>query len=76
MMLVSGVEGKAGMVAIVDVNHTIDLQELYKDLKKALPSYAVPVFIRLLEKVDTTGGWTGEYHISSEWENVLPSEIK
>jgi solute carrier family 27 fatty acid transporter 1/4 len=49
------VEGRAGMAAIVDVNHKVDLDQLYKDLQKSLPSYARPVFIRLLEKVDVTG---------------------
>ena len=43
------------MVAIVDEKKTLNLEQLYRDMKKVLPAYAVPVFIRLLEQVNTTG---------------------
>ena len=50
-----GVEGRAGMVAVVDTDHSLDLKKFYQDIQKALPAYARPMFVRLLEKVDTTG---------------------
>ena len=50
----SGSEGRAGMAAIVDEEHKIDLNALYHELEKALPAYARPLFIRILTKVDTT----------------------
>ena len=52
---VSDNEGCAGMAAIVDPDCDLDLSELYKDLQKALPSFAIPVFLRLLAEVEMTG---------------------
>jgi len=52
---VPGAEGRAGMAAIVDDQHNIDLVHLHKELCKKLPAYARPLFIRLLNKVDQTG---------------------
>ena len=43
------------MVAIVDKDHTLDLASLCRDVQRALPAYARPLFIRLMEEVDTTG---------------------
>ncbi len=43
------------MAAILDENRSIDLQALHRDLVKMLPPYARPLFVRLLQKVDTTG---------------------
>lgn len=43
------------MAAIHDPDRTLDLSALSKNLQKALPAYARPQFIRLLEKVDMTG---------------------
>lgn len=48
-------EGRAGMAAILDAEKTIDLTDLANGLKKVLPSYARPQFVRLLTKVDMTG---------------------
>jgi solute carrier family 27 (fatty acid transporter), member 1/4 len=49
------VEGRAGMAAISDPEKTLDIKELSENLKKALPSYARPQFLRVLEKIDMTG---------------------
>lgn len=49
------VEGRAGMAAISDPEKTLSLKELGDNLRKALPSYARPQFIRILEKIDMTG---------------------
>jgi solute carrier family 27 fatty acid transporter 1/4 len=43
------------MAAIYDPERNLDLVALSKNLQKALPAYARPQFIRLLEKVDLTG---------------------
>lgn len=48
-------EGRAGMAAILDVNQSVNLDELANGLKAVLPAYARPQFIRLLRKVDMTG---------------------
>ena len=50
-----GVEGKAGMAAIVDEQHQIDFEKFNRDIQQRLPSYARPVFIRILDKVEITG---------------------
>lgn len=51
--------GRAGMAAITlvegqELNET-DLSEMVSVFKKCLPSYAIPVFLRVQEKVETTG---------------------
>ncbi|XP_056630701.1 long-chain fatty acid transport protein 4-like isoform X2 [Diorhabda sublineata] len=52
---IRGQEGRAGMAAILDPEETVNLNELFEGLKKALPSYARPIFIRILRKIDLTG---------------------
>jgi len=54
-MHVTGIEGRAGMAAIVDAAHTVDLRRFNHDLQQRLPAYARPVFVRLLDKLDLTG---------------------
>lgn len=49
------VEGRAGMAAISDPEKTLNMKELCENLQKALPSYARPQFVRVLEKIDMTG---------------------
>lgn len=49
------VEGRAGMAAITDPERTLDLKALGDNLRKSLPTYARPQFIRILEKIDMTG---------------------
>ncbi|KAM6431232.1 long-chain fatty acid transport protein 4 [Liasis olivaceus] len=51
---VPGTEGKAGMAAVVDKEHFCDLERFAADMKKALPAYARPVFLRLLKEVHKT----------------------
>lgn len=51
----SGAEGKAGMAAIADPAHSSDLEKFVKDMEKALPPYARPVFLRFLPEVNKTG---------------------
>ncbi|EFN85194.1 Long-chain fatty acid transport protein 1 [Harpegnathos saltator] len=52
---VPGNEGKAGMAAIYDPNNSLDLKELVEGLKKSLPTYARPLFIRVLSELSMTG---------------------
>lgn len=54
---IPNVEGRAGMAAIVDPERTLDLKALNANLKKSLPNYARPQFIRIMEKIDMTGTW-------------------
>lgn len=48
-------EGRAGMTAILDQDDTLNLTTLADGMKKALPAYARPQFVRVLRKVDMTG---------------------
>lgn len=50
-----GCEGKGGMAIILDPLERIDLVELLQNMKDNLPPYAVPLFIRLTDQLDTTG---------------------
>ncbi|XP_067825962.1 long-chain fatty acid transport protein 4 [Heptranchias perlo] len=52
---VPGAEGKAGMAAIADPNSQVDLEKFCIDLEMTLPSYARPVFLRMLPAVSKTG---------------------
>ncbi len=55
-VLVPGTEGRAGMAAIVPSvpPEEFDLEETAGVLLKALPPYAVPRFLRLVERFETT----------------------
>ena len=50
---ITGSEGRAGMLAVVKQDD-IDFVELAKEVQKRLPSYAVPLFVRLVDKLDYT----------------------
>lgn len=52
---VPGVEGKAGMAAIVEDVAKFDLDRFLSNLKTELPSYAIPLFVRLVGNLDITG---------------------
>lgn len=52
---VPGSEGRAGMAAILDKDDSLDLTSLAEGLRKHLPSYARPLFIRALNYVEMTG---------------------
>lgn len=43
------------MAAILDVDDTLDLNKIAEAVKKELPTYARPQFIRILHKLDMTG---------------------
>lgn len=52
---VPGCEGRAGMAAISDPERLVDLQKLLPKLQKCLPAYSIPVFIRCVDRIETTG---------------------
>jgi len=54
---VPGAEGKAGMAAILqeEEGDKVDLDLLASGLRKALPSYARPMFVRLIRQLHLTG---------------------
>lgn len=52
---VPGAEGRAGMTAIVDPEREIDLEDFLKKIKKSVPPYARPLFLRLLDRISVTG---------------------
>lgn len=55
MSQVGNLEGRAGMVAIVDPKHEVDLDALAEGLDKNLSSYARPLFLRILSEIPLTG---------------------
>ncbi|PNF41524.1 hypothetical protein B7P43_G13038 [Cryptotermes secundus] len=68
-------EGRAGMAAIADPNNTLDIKSLANGLEKTLPSYARPIFIRVLEKMDITGTFKIK-KIELQEDGFDPSKIK
>ena len=43
------------MAAIVEPDDGLDLKKFLQAVKRQLPTYAVPLFVRVVEKVDLTG---------------------
>ncbi|XP_054711773.1 long-chain fatty acid transport protein 1-like isoform X2 [Uloborus diversus] len=54
-VMVPGCEGRAGMAAICDPENVVDLKYLLDEMTKVLPSYAIPQFIRIRDKLESTG---------------------
>ncbi|XP_036705310.1 long-chain fatty acid transport protein 6 [Balaenoptera musculus] len=49
-------EGKAGMASItLKPNTSLDLEKVYEQIVTFLPAYACPQFLRIQEKMETTG---------------------
>ncbi|EDW60625.2 long-chain fatty acid transport protein 1 isoform X1 [Drosophila virilis] len=48
-------EGRAGMAAIYDPTREVNVSKLGAELATALPSYARPIFLRFLRRIDLTG---------------------
>lgn len=71
-MQVRGQEGRAGMAAILDPNDNIKVQSLSGGVRKVLPFYARPIFIRIVTKMDMTGPYNHFYfHLPQMSLNVL-----
>ncbi|MEE6505623.1 hypothetical protein FKM82_005593 [Ascaphus truei] len=73
---VPGTEGRAGMAAIADPYHTCDLEKFSRDLKKALPGYAHPVFLRLLAAVSKTGTYKFQKTEMRKESVISPHTVK
>ena len=52
---IPGTEGRAGMIAILDPDNSLDLKKLYNGVSAKLPSYARPIFVRCVQQLDLTG---------------------
>lgn len=63
------------MAAILDPSNTIDLQKLDEGLAKKLPSYARPLFVRILNKVPLTGTYKLKKK-DLQIENYNPNIVK
>lgn len=48
-------EGRAGMACITDPSRTLDLKRVAQELDASLPSYARPLFLRLMDDIEITG---------------------
>ncbi|XP_059094416.1 long-chain fatty acid transport protein 4-like [Tigriopus californicus] len=49
-------DGRAGMIALPAKDaKNVDLNKLHEGLRNKLPSYAVPMFVRLVKEIDMTG---------------------
>ncbi|KAF3821504.1 long-chain fatty acid transport protein 6 isoform X2 [Mirounga leonina] len=55
-VMVPDYEGKAGMASIIlKPNKSLDLEKVYEQVVTFLPAYACPRFLRIQEKMETTG---------------------
>lgn len=51
----AGTEGRAGMAAVASPTSNCDLESFAQTLKKELPLYARPIFLRFLPELHKTG---------------------
>ncbi|XP_076224108.1 long-chain fatty acid transport protein 4 isoform X2 [Nomia melanderi] len=72
---VPGMEGRAGMAAIVDPDSLLDFKALAEGLEKALPSYARPIFLRIVKELEMTGSFKlKKVHLQKE--GFDPSKVQ
>lgn len=71
---IPNLEGRAGMAAILDPEGKVNLKALAEGLQNSLPSYARPLFIRLLQTVDMTGTYKLK-KVDLQKEGFNPSTI-
>jgi hypothetical protein len=62
-------DGQAGMAVIADASNILNVDDLGEKMKKALPPYAIPLFLRIAREIEMTGmlkDWTyyGNLHFS------------
>ena len=54
---------RAGMIAIPDPDHTLDMKKLFNGVMDKLPGYARPFFVRICQKeLDLTGNVVRKYN--------------
>ncbi|XP_007945650.1 long-chain fatty acid transport protein 6 [Orycteropus afer afer] len=70
---VQGYEGKAGMASIIlKPNKSLDLDKVYDHVVTFLPGYACPRFLRIQEKMETTGTFKlPKFQLAEEGFNLL-----
>ncbi|GFY37647.1 long-chain fatty acid transport protein 1 [Trichonephila inaurata madagascariensis] len=68
-------EGRAGMAAISDPDHKVDLKILLDELVRVLPPYAVPLFVRICDTLEATGTFKLK-KVDLQKEGFNPSTIK
>ena len=51
------------MAAIYDPNREVDVVKLGKAIQTRLPSYARPIFVRLVKKLDITGIYVADVFV-------------
>ena len=52
---IPGTDGRAAMVAIPDPGRAVDMEQFHQAVETLLPSFARPQFVRLVDKLETTG---------------------
>ena len=52
---IPGADGYPGMVTIADPDGAIEPNQLLAKMKEELPSYAIPIFIRISKTIEVTG---------------------
>ena len=72
---VPGMEGRAGMAAIVDPENLLDFKALADGLEKALPAYARPIFLRIVKELEMTGTYKLK-KVDLQKEGFDPSKIQ
>ncbi|KAL5288342.1 SLC27A4.2 family protein [Megaselia abdita] len=72
---VPNTEGRAGMAAIYDPERLVDIDSFADNLRKILPNYAMPQFLRFLSKLDLTGTFKLR-KVDLQKEGFNPNEIK
>ena len=72
---VPGMEGRAGMAAIVDPECHLDFKALAEGLDKALPSYARPIFLRIVKELEMTSTFKLK-KINLQKEGFDPNKIQ
>ncbi|XP_066596387.1 long-chain fatty acid transport protein 4-like [Prorops nasuta] len=72
---VPGMEGKAGMAAIVDPDSVLDFKALAEGLDKTLPSYARPIFLRIVKELEMTSTFKLK-KINLQREGFDPNKIQ
>ncbi|XP_042839285.1 long-chain fatty acid transport protein 6 isoform X2 [Panthera tigris] len=67
-VVVPDYEGKAGMASItLKPNKSLDLEKVYEQVVSFLPAYACPRFLRIQEKMETTGTFKlQKFHLVEE----------
>ncbi|XP_029043272.1 long-chain fatty acid transport protein 4-like [Osmia bicornis bicornis] len=72
---VPGMEGRAGMAAIVDPDSLLDFKALAEGLEKALPAYARPIFLRIVKEIEMTGTFKLK-KVNLQKEGFDPSKVQ